>query len=302
MMRVLLLICALVACALGHGVMTIPTPLNTNPTTQNPCGVANLPQAPVASATWAIGQTVTAGWHLIAGDGGTTVTGVFDPTGTEVFTTANAQLVTGFDGLATPSLGFYNQTFTVPNVDCSAAPGKVCLFRMASNTGWNSCTYVNVTNCPECPPPPPPTPKCTQVADNTLSFCFGTQDLNKQVYILPTDSATDIQANLKQVFYANLNNTNVFLNGNDTACRQAYLTFLCALDLPPCPGSNDPIAVGSACKTMCQTAMDECQLNPKHEALYDCTALPDCQTVGSSASAIVASGAVVASAVAAMLF
>lgn len=290
MMRVLLLICALVACALGHGVMTSPNPFNPNPTTANPCGVANLPTTATASATWAIGQQVTVGWHLIAGDGGTTVSGVFDPTGTEVFTASNTKLITGFDSLATPSLGFYNQTFTVPSVDCSAAKGGVCLFRMASNTGWNSCTYVNVTDCPACPPPPPPTPQCTPAADNTLSFCFGTDDLNKQVYILPTDSATDIQANLKQVYYANLNNTNVFLNGNNTACRQAYLTFLCALDLPPCPGSNDPIAVGSACKTMCQTAMDECQLNPKHEALYDCTALPDCQTVGSSASAIVASG------------
>lgn len=302
MMRVLLLISALVACALGHGVMTIPNPLNPNPTTSQPCGVAALPTSPKPSATWPIGQTVTVGWHLIATDGGTSVSGVFDPTGTEVFTASNTNLVTGFTGLATPALGYFNQTFTVPNVDCSGAPGGVCLFRMASNTNWNSCTYVNVTNCNDCPPPPPPSPVCTP-ANGNMGFCFDTTPTSQiQVYILPGQSPTQIIADIQQVYYANLNNTNVFENGNDTACHDAYRKFLCALDLPPCPGSGSTNAVGGACKTMCQNALDACVINPKHDALYDCTSLPDCQTTTSSAPALVASGAVVASAVAAMLF
>lgn len=302
MQRVLLLICALVACVLGHGVMIIPTPLNTNPTTAQPCGVTGPSSNPVATAVWGIGQQVTVEWRLIATDGGTTVSGIFDPTGTMNYAQSNTALNTAFNDLATPSLGFYNKTFTVPNVDCSGAKNGLCVFRLVSNTNWNSCTYVNVTDCSECPPPPPPAPKCTATTDGTMGFCFGTQQ-DVQVYILPAQSPTQVQDDIKQVYTANLNNTNVFLNGNDSTCRTAYRTFLCALDLPPCPGSGQSYAVGSACKSMCQQAMDACELNPKHEALYDCTALPDCQGDTSDSSSLIASGAAVATALAAsMLF
>lgn len=303
MMRVLLLLSALVACALGHAVMISPIPLNTNPTTANPCGVAALPTTPVKSATWGIGTEVTVQWKLVAGDGGSSATGTFNPAGTLNFNpSTNTALVNAGFTLATPTVGStFSQKFIVPNVDCSAAPGGLCLFRMVSNVNnWNSCTYVNVTTCDACPTPPPPQRECSDEVNNqgpnrALGFCYPTQD-TVTVFILENENPVNVQNNLKQVYNANINNTNVFLAGSSTECKNAYRTFLCALDLPPCPGS-DGKAEGSACRQMCDNAMNACQLNPIHEALYDCASLPNCPGT-SSASTLVASGAVVASAVA----
>ena len=51
------LLCSLLACVLGHAVLRDPTPLNTNPTTAQPCGAA-IPTNAVPAVTWKAGSTV----------------------------------------------------------------------------------------------------------------------------------------------------------------------------------------------------------------------------------------------------
>jgi len=211
--------------------------------------------------------------------------GYFDPTGTEVFSNSNTALVTAFNTFPIgPALIPYNTTFQVPDtVNCaSSKTGGLCIFRMVTNTGWNSCTFVNVTTCKNCPPPPPPPPQCVEVDNEELNFCYP-QIETVSVYIAAGASPTAVQASTETVFWANLNNTGVFYNGNNSACREAYRVFLCGLNLPPCPGSGP--TVGAACKQNCQTALQECQLNPGESLLYNCNALPDCP--GTSASSTV---------------
>jgi len=276
------LVCVLVASVLGHGVMVLPTPLNTNPTTSDPCGVAALPTNPTASTTWATGKAVTVGWHLIASDGGTNVAGYFDPTATGARDSDFS--VKAFDDLATTNgLIFYNKTFTVPaTLTCTSASG-LCLFRMVSNqNNWNSCTYVNITNCQNCPPPPPAPPVCKTAG--ALKFCY--EKANDGVYVDANADPSELDLSVKQVFWQNVNKTTVFADGTSQACHDDYRAFLCASDLPPCPGSGQTVGVGSACQSMCQKAMASCQLTEAHTALYDCNSLPKCPDQTSSASSL----------------
>jgi len=267
-----LVVSCFVVSVLGHAVMRDPTPLNPNPTTSQPCGVTALPTGPTAGAMWAAGNSYSIVWQLIATDGGTMVYGAFDPTGTGATDSSFSvsAWTTPFqmnNGLAT-----YTYTFQMPSGVTCTGPNGLCLFRMYTDTNWNSCLFVNVTNCADCPQPPTPPPVCKTATD--LTFC--TASNNKGVYI-PSDESPDvIDATLRNVFWANINNTRVFADGTSETCRSDYLNFLCALDLPPCPGSNETVAVGAACHGMCVQATTACQLTTIHENLYNCSSYPLC--------------------------
>jgi len=294
-----LLVCAMAACVLGHAVMRVPVPLNPNPTTSQPCGVSTYPTTPQPGATWAVGSTQTIQWQLIATDGGTTVSGAFDETGVGATSTSftTPAWTTPFqmnNGLTT-----YEYTFTVPaGVKCTASNG-LCLFRMYTDRSWNSCLYVNITNCPTCPVPTPHPPVCTPTTGDTISFCNSIGD--RDVYIAADANPQVVDVETQAAFWSSINNVNVFANGNSTTCRNDYLTYMCALNLPPCLGNGETVAVGSACHSMCETAMTACQLTTIHAALYNCSALPLClgEKVGAAASvafsaALLAAMAVVA--------
>jgi len=267
------LLLAMISCAFGHAVMTNPVPLNPDPTTSQPCGVTAYPTDPSPSALWVAGQQYTIGWQLIATDGGTTVMGEFDPTGEGTSDSSFTIQAWSTPFQMSNGLAKYAFTFTMPTgVSCSSSSTGLCLFRMYTNTNWNSCIFVNVSTCADCPQPPPPPPVCKTATG--LTFC--NQMNNQGVYVAADADPTVIDANTRNVFWAAINNTNVFSNGTSEICRQDYLTFLCASNLPPCPGSNETLAVGSACESMCTNVTTACQLTTIHKNLYVCNTYPLC--------------------------
>lgn len=273
---------ALIACVLGHAVIRTPVPLNPNPTTSRPCGVTTLPANPTPAAQWAVGTTQSVTWDLVANDGGTRTTAAFDLTATG---TLNAFAA----GTATPVGGTFNVaqkistfSFTIPDVTATSASGLV-LFRMVSNTNWNSCLYVNVTKTVS-PAPKAPEPVCKTVTN--LALC--NMSNSQQVYVAADATPASIDAQTNQVYVANLNLTTVFTNGANADCQALYRNFLCAINLPACPAADGTQPAGFGCLEKCQETMKTCGLTDIHADLYDCTTYPACSK-SSPASIMIAS-------------
>ena len=266
-MKVTLLLLAFVACALAHSVLQTPTPYNTNPTKTGLCGVNTITPAmrSTPSAVWSPGDTVSISWHLVASDGGGKVIGLFDPRGGTNFTVA---AWTPFDTAG--SNKFYTQTFKVPdNLDCSQSPTKLCTMRVYTDSGWVSCTTVNISTCnPSCKAIPV-TSTCTTLTTAT-PFCNATVASVRQ-----GATAADIDAELQSTWTTNRANPNVFTNGNSAACQASYKDFLCTSSLPPCDPTSGALTK-QACRGQCRQTMEDCQVTEEHRSLYDCDSLPLC--------------------------
>jgi len=288
-----ILVASLIAVVLGHGVMISPLPLNNNPTTQQYCGVSQYPSAPTSAVTWYGGTQVVVKWELIAGDGGNSVDGYFkttsgDPTSADSFDTKV------FSGMPIgPTVGdTYTYAASIPKgVKCANNNG-LCLFRMVTNTGWNSCTYVNVSDCVGCNTTSKlELPVCKKA--NTLNFC--NDQSNDYVYIDADADPTIVANGAKQAFEFNLNDTLVFTNGNSTSCQRSYQKFICGLSLPPCPGSGSTTPISDACRANCEKVVQECGLTDFHQNLYVCSNYPLCPGESSASMVPVGLLAVVAS-------
>jgi hypothetical protein len=277
--------CALIACVFSHAVLLDPRPLNTNPTTQQTCGVANYPANPVPVANWVAGETKTITWQLIASDGGTSFSGYLRadgkvPAGTQPQAASFTEVV--FTGVPMDKgLTTYTTSFKVPDMTCAPA----CLFRVVS-ANWNSCAYVNIT-CATCPKPPPPPPVCKQASKATgLNFCLAVLDgKNVQVYADTSIATQDTDA--ETLYKQNIVKDTVFIT-NGTACQQAYREYVCKDLLVPCPGSGQRISSIANCQATCQNLIskDVCNLNPLHKDLFDCSKEEACLNESGAASLV----------------
>jgi len=186
-----------------------------------------------------------------------------------------------FTGKMDNGLSKYSYTFTVP-ADLRCDP--ICLFRVYTETGWNSCTYVNVT-CSGCPAPAPPPPK--KVDANTaggLDFCVGEVD-DTLVYVPQDTSVATLDSNAEGAYQKNYMNPKVFLS-NSSQCGATYKQFVCRDNLVPVAGSDDTISSMANCDKTCDNLNTVCELNSLHAALYDCKTYPKC--LGESGASVLA--------------
>jgi hypothetical protein len=290
-----LVLFALIACVVGHSVLSTPTPINANPTKTAPCGVATMPAKPVAAAQWAVGTAQQIAWKLVATDGGNALSAVLDTTGagtTAAFTAGKS--IFSAQAFGTAGVGVPTTIkFTVPaGTTCAASPNGLCVLRMVSNTNWNSCIYVNVTQVVE-PAAPVPPPTCAVATG--LTYC--TMLNGKYVSIKAGTTAAGLDSEVQQAFANAVNDTDVFsIGGLSAACDVDYKDYLCKTNIPPC-GADADLA---ACTSDCQKMTKECGLTTLHAALYPCTGFPACGASASDpaasasfarASAVIAAGA-----------
>jgi len=266
----LVVLVALFALCNGHAYITTPPGWNPSPST-SPC--TSFKPATVALASWRADEQASIVWTVIAGDGVGPVSLYIDPAGGEFNGALSnyTQIELSNEGAST-TVAAHTFLFTVPDVNCTG-PNKLCSIMAIATSNWKSCSTITIlppctTNCTA---PPPPPPHCVEATG--MTFC---SSLNQHAVMVPTgfDAATmDASASLTYTNY--LANPKVFSNGNDPTCAKDYKAFLCALNTPPCPGS-DGVAVGAACHSMCQAAMAACQLNATHANLYPCESYPLC--------------------------
>jgi len=263
----------------AHAMLQTPPGWNTSPST-SPC--TSFTATTVALATWRAGDQVAITWVVVAGDGEGPVSvwidyagGSFNP-----FNAANyTQILVGGTSASIGPHTFISSAIPTDAV-CTGKNGLCTIYAKAVGTSWQSCSTVSIlppcsTNCTE---PTLPPPACTEATQ--LSFCTA---LNGQNVMIPDGfSAGTIDAGTQLTYTNYLANPKVFSN-NGTTCAVAYKKFLCALEMPPCAGSNG-IAVGAACHSMCTTAMNACKLNSTHANLYPCADLPLCP--GESAAVV----------------
>jgi len=257
-----LLVTCIVACALGHAKLVSPLAWNANPSKASPCGGGAAPT--VEAETWDQGSQQTITWTVVAGDGAGQVNLYFDTAGTTTFTGAAIPLG------APSSVGTYQYTFTVPNVVCTGQPGGLCTAQVNSSSGWFACSTVKILAA-NTPPVPPPPPVCTTPTE--LVFCLQRNRHNVQIPAGQKPNAVDKA--ISSTYAQNVHNVNVFANGNDTACQDAYKDYLCHAGLPACGATT-------ACKPLCRDAMQICGIQPSHADLYKCDQGPEDCSLGIS--------------------
>jgi hypothetical protein len=255
-----------------------------------------MPAKPVAAAQWAVGTAQSIAWKLVATDGGKALTAVLDATGagtTAAFAAAASKPLFSAQAFGTAGVGVPTTIkFTVPaGTTCAASPNGLCVLRMVSDTNWNSCIYVNVTQVVE-PAAPVPPPTCAIASG--LTYC--TELNGKYVSLKAGTTAAGLDSEVQQAFANAVNDTDVFsIGGLSAACDVDYKDYLCKTNLPPC-GADADLAV---CTSNCQKMTKECGLTTLHAALYPCTGFPACDGSGSApasasfarASAVLAAGA-----------
>jgi len=270
---------ALIALVAGHAVLNSPKPWNASPNTGSPCGSGTQPSA--AQTTWVAGSTVTLKWMVIAGDGAGTVQFAMDTDSTDgdtnAFTTSLGTLsATAVSG--TP----YTLDITVPAVTCG---GGICTLQAkvitnaATGGGWFSCAALNIVPAGTPVAIPPPFCKVPQ----SLDFCSARNGMNLAMDIGSTDNSARIRDDnvADPTYEVTINNTNIIENGNDPKCQSALKTWVCGNTWPACGAT-------AACKLYCNAVVSNCQINPKHQLLFDCANAPDACGAGSLTVSIVA--------------
>jgi hypothetical protein len=269
----LVVLVALYDLSNAHAYLTTPPGWNTSPST-SPC--KTFTASNTALATWRANERVEIVWTVIATDGEGDVSVYLDTTGGNFanFATSPGSYTQILSGGSSPSLGAHSMLLAIPDVNCTGGTTKAPLCTIWATQGnWQSCSTVAIlppctTNCTD---PPLPPPKCEQATG--LTFCTS---LNNHDVLVPTGfSAATIDQGTKLTYDSYLTNVKVFSNGGAQNCKSLYKTFLCALETPPCPGS-DGVAVGAPCHKMCTDAMAACQLNETHTNLYPCSDFPLC--------------------------
>jgi len=251
----MVLLACFFACALGHAKLVTPLAWNANPSKTSPCGGGTAPT--VEAASWDQGSTQTVTWTVVAGDGAGQLNLYFDPAGTTTFTGAAIPLG------APANVGTYEYTFTVPTTLVCTGPGSLCTAQVNSSSGWFACSSVKILAA-NTPPVPPPPPVCTIPTE--LVFCLSRNRHNIQIPAGQKPNAVD--KSISGTYAQNVKNVNVFANGNDTACQNAYKEFLCSSGLPAC-------GTTTACKSLCRDALQTCGIQPSHADLYKCDDGPD---------------------------
>jgi hypothetical protein len=248
------IVSSFVVLANCHAILRVPTAFNTNPSKTSPCGGGATSVA--VDAAWKIGSTVQITWEVVASDGVGLVSVSFDTTGTQTFPGA-----TTIPLVVAPAIGYFNMTFTVPQLTCNG-PNATCTAQFSSSSAWFSCTTVQLTV--NAPPIIVTTPTCALV--NGLSFC---NQLNGQYVLVPYgQTALAVDQSTATAFTATLYNPNVFTTPNSTICSNAYQNFLCHNDLPYCGGP------AAACQSVCNLALQVCGISASHIGLYNCASGP----------------------------
>jgi len=273
------LLVVLVVSVHGHAVLKVPVPMNPNPTTQQPCGVAAITSSMqnAATAEWSAGSEIQITWNLIASDGGGTVSGAFDPNGGTNFSVKawNTSGTTQYD--TSGSNKIYTFTFTVPSaLDCSNSPSGLCTFQVHS-PNWFSCAMVSIIpkNCDNC--------KEAKVAPHTcVSVDAGDAPLCPNVtssYLIQGTNPADVNLQASSAYKANLASPLVFGPGANTStqCLSLYKTLVCSVYFPPCnTTTTGPAIAGQVCHSQCQQTMDACGVQEAHINLYPCSQYPLC--------------------------
>jgi len=253
-LSVILLLSSLFGVVSGHAKLQTPAAWNTQPSKTSPCGGGSAPS--LAAISWNVNTQVSIAWTVIAQDGSGVVSVKWDLAGGSNFQ-GNATVL----GSAN-AVGNYNFALLVPNVVATGPKGLITM-QVFSSSGWFSCSSVQILGS-NLPLPPPPAPICVVPID--LAFCLSRNHVNVQIPGGYTANAVD--KSITDSYTTTLHNTNVFSNGNSSACATAYKNYLCQTGLPNCGQTY-------ACKSLCQNALNLCGIQPAHITLYDCTQGPD---------------------------
>jgi len=284
----LALFCAFIGVN-SHAVLTVPAAWNPNPSKTSECGGGTATGTPAAQ--WVRGATETINWHVIAADGEGPVYGYLDPQGGQNFGTGNSPVaINGASGViltTTTDTTNYPIQITVPSdIECKGGGNNLCTLQLVSS-GWYSCATVQI--CDNCTNEVIEIPHVCVQGDSagSLNYCSFLDKMDVNITEHTTPAIQDVYSEAAAASY--LPNPHVFLNGNDSTCRQLFNTFLCLVNMPPCDG-NDGVSHG-VCQSMCNTVMQTCDLTPEHSGLYDCSTYPVCTSDDgfSAATSLIAS-------------
>jgi hypothetical protein len=254
----LLLFITLISYIYSHARLQNFQAWNPNYSKTNPCGGGATPT--IKAGSLVAGNTQNFVWQIIAGDGTGAVTASIDTAGGTNFNTPLP--LTG----ATPTTtGVFTFTATIPALTCTGASTdantKLCTIQLKSDSGWYSCTSLEILPAGSIVVPVTPT-QC--VYPSTLKFC---SMVNNQNVLIPAIGQTVNQYDdtIKNTFYATLNNPAVFSNPNGTGCEFYYKKLYCGFNFPPC---SAPTTGG--CNQACSKTSDICQVTTLHQNLFDC--------------------------------
>lgn len=259
-------LCALVASALGHAVLRSPTPWNTQPSKTANCGGGTAPGSP--SNSWYIGAGNTISWQVIAGDGAGPITVTITPGDQNSFATQGTVLLADYPS---PGVGSVTADIVVPaNITC---PARGCYVQVRSSSAWYSCSSVELL--PAGTPIPPKPRQC--LTANGLQYC--TMLNSRKVGVAVGITATDLpkyELSTASTFYQSvINNPNVIINGAEKKCQDALKTYACLDAFPACGETR-------ICSFWCNNLATNCQINATHAALFDCTDAPNTCSPASS--------------------
>jgi len=267
----------------SHARLQYPKPYNPNPSQATPCGGAAALTIP--AAIWTQGDTLNMTWVIVAGDGNGQVIMSIDTSGGTSFSGPNAVNIplVGTNPTSGDNKPYY-YNFQVPlSLTCTSA-NKMCPVQVHS-ASWYACTNVEVkafvaaasstggsgddhtaaVDAVQCE---------TVTAASLISYCLDIVGTDVQIGAGETPKGVDDY--VKNTFYQNINNTNVFLNGtNNPECRVLYKNFLCESSFPPCGAAvTTGLRTGGSCRQQCMDTMAACGVTNIHSGLYNCDSYP----------------------------
>jgi len=271
----------------GHAKLEYPKAYNPNPSTAAPCGGAAALTLP--AAIWTQQDVLNITWTVVAGDGNGQVLMTIDTTGGTTFTAANPNRVDITLNGMNPTSGTnkpYLFTFTVPSTLVCTSTNGMCPVQVHSS-GWYACTnvqvraYVAPSSGGGSTGSSGPTANVNAVQCQTITGASGvnycSDKLGADVQIGSGETPDGVDLYVRNTFYQNINNTNVFANGTtNAACATLYKKFLCDASFPACGTAVTTGLRGlGSCKQRCYDAMTACGVTNIHSGLYPCDTYPD---------------------------
>jgi len=283
MFRLLLMIW--VVLVNGHSLLRTPTAWKTSESKRAPCGGVTVTASLGKATTVEPSKIIDARWDVTAGDGNGPITVTYVTTDAEATTAgfnaafANSQTLTvNMDPIPQRGTGQYPFKLTTPasGICKGGVDGKSCHIQVKSTSNWYSCAtlamneVVAITTAPTAGQtaapttlaptgsPTAPQPRCTTLTGTTGTMCQALE--GKPAF--PINDLPGLLISLTSEFQDARYNPIVFRNPEPTLCGQYLAQFFCSLGIQTC---STTFTLEKVCKTRCQAAMFECDVDPFHE-------------------------------------